>query len=164
MSPEMIHGRKHEIEFYEPPSSTEFLDGIAEVIHGPGFTWASGPGICFRCVHISEDKRTYIVEERDIWQSLRRNIPHTRNTKIVEVSLTCEICKTAYRVWKVVGDDWHDKKYWLHVEHCPNCPPMSTDVWLAELQYYSEPPTLVAVNSDTPSRSTQSTIDMADFD
>lgn len=164
------HGRRHEIEFYAEPSGNEMLNGIAEVLVGPGATWDGTHGIAYRCLHISPDKRTYIIEEIDIWQSLlEKNPKKTKWSKVVEVVLTCETCATVYHIWRIVADDgqsgWTGNKHWLHTAHCPACPPMSTDVWLAGLGYYQERPTLTPLDSTGPRHYVPSPeIDMADFD
>lgn len=159
-----VHGRRHEIEFYEPPSGNEMLDGIAEVLCGPGVRWDGTHGIAFRCVYTSDDKRTYVIEEVDIWQSLlRKKAPASKFTKIVEITLHCNTCHMKYKVWRVVGDDWTQEQYWLNTDYCPACPPMSSDVWLAQLGYYPERPVRYTTDNRTPAL-LATTIDMTDFD
>jgi hypothetical protein len=156
------HGRRHEIEFYEPPSGNEFLDGIAQVICGPDATWTGNHRIAFRCLHTSDDKRTYIIEEVDIYRDLlQTSVSLSKYTKIVEIHLECRICSTKYQVWRIVGDDWTQSKYWLYPDHCPACPPMSPDAWLAQLGYCPERPTIAS--PDSRSISSNHDIDMADF-
>lgn len=165
------HGQRHEVEFYAEPSHNEFLDGIAQVLIGPDARWTGVHGLSFRCISISPDKRTYIIEEVDIWQSLLEKNPRQRaSTKLVKIILTCETCGRQYDVWRMVSSDgrdgWTGDKHWLWTAHCPGCPPMSTDVWLASLGYYPERPTLAPLDSSQTVRPTasDSTIDMTDFD
>ena len=158
------HGRKHEIEFYSEPDGNTFLAGVAEVLRGPGIPWGQAD-ISFRCISISPDRCTYIIEETDIWQALfEKNPTHSKDTKVVEINLTCDTCSTKYNVWKIVGDDWRSDKYWLYTNHCPACPPISPDVWLAQLGYYPERPTLVSVNVSDSAQPRPADVDMADFD
>jgi hypothetical protein len=165
MTHQIQHGRRHEIEFYAEPDANEFLDGIAEVIHGPGNTWSHNPGTSFRCLHISPDRCVYIIEEIDIWQSLLEKNPKKYDyNKVVEINLTCETCAAKYQVWRVVGDDWRQDRYWLHIAHCANCPPMSTDVWLAGLGYYQDRPALTDLRpSNIQNTLSNIDVDMSDF-
>lgn len=160
------HSQRHEIEFYSEPDGNTFLAGVAEVLRGPGVSWSQA-NISFRCVAISPDRRTYVIEEINIWQSLLdKNPKQYRYTKVVQVTLTCRTCSTAHKAWRIVYDDWRQDRYWLYTDHCPACPPMSTDVWLAQLDYYSERPTLEPLDSAPPSQQPAATIDvdMTDFD
>jgi hypothetical protein len=164
----MIHGRRHEIEFHAAPDNNDFLNGVAEVLHGPGTLWADNKGTSFRCISISPDRTTYIIEEVDIWRTLDRAPTLCKYTKVVAIQLTCETCKKIYNVWRIVSGDWRQDKYWIYIAHCPGCPPRSLDVWLTDLGYYVERPL-----EPQPDKSVRTTaqpfrpapaIDMADFD
>lgn len=129
----MIHGRRHELEFYEPPTGNEWNDAIKLVL---------GIGHAYKCVMINEEKTVYIIEEVDIQQTLERTATTlSEYTRAVPVKLICTSCKMTYNAWQVLNRRLFDQRtYYYQTAYCPNCPPISTDTWLAGQGYYEERP------------------------
>jgi hypothetical protein len=153
----MIDGKRHELEFYEPPSHNDFLAGITEVL---------GPSWAFRCVGISEDKKTYIIEEVDIWKTLKKKtITPSNYTRTVPVKYSCNCCGKTYNVWKVMArDDSDQRTYYWNTDYCPNCLPVSVDLWLIERGYHVERPDDTQLPEPKQRRQQLQTTLLADID
>jgi hypothetical protein len=148
----MIHGRRHEVEFYSAPDGNQWLAAMQEVL---------GVGHCYKVVDRSDDRTKFVIEEVDIWRTLDRQPTLSTYTKVVPIVLTCDTCRMIYNVYRIVGDDWTQDKYWLYTPHCPACPPMSPEVWLTGLGYYPERPSIAPPIEQVK---INSAINMADFD
>jgi hypothetical protein len=129
----MVHGRKHELVFETPPDGNQMLQAVDYVLGGGPLAW--------RCLSISPDKLTYVIEEVDIWQTLEPYTP-TDRTIPVKVYLKCRNCETGYDVWRLQHLDHGKVKmpYNHYTDHCPSCPPMSVNVWLTDIGFWPEPP------------------------
>jgi hypothetical protein len=154
--PTTQHGRRHEIEFYSRPDANELLAGVTHVL--------GGPGIAFRQLSASPDGCTIVIEEVDIWRTLQStSLTLSSHTRTVPIVLTCECCKAQYNIYRVVNRQHHDQRTYYHLtRHCPACPAMSQDAWLASLGYWTEAPPVVEESSSAPAR-LSSAINMADF-
>jgi hypothetical protein len=139
----MNHGQLHELVFHQIPGSSEWTDAIRTVL---------GINVAYRCVSTSSDRLTYVIEEVDVLKTLdRTTYTPSADTVNVKAYLKCHTCGTGYSVYRIVNrkHDSIQQKYNYYTIHCPACPPMSTDAWLAEHGFWLKPPPAFVPNTDT---------------
>lgn len=96
----------------------------------------------YRFTGCSLDRLTYTVEPVDLKaEETKHFIKPNSDTWTVPVTLTCRNCKAQYKGWQVLPKKWYDNgPYWFGTEHCPQCPPVSIDVWLIQVGIQKEKP------------------------
>lgn len=138
-----------DLHFTSVPSKEELRQAVADAgLH------------CYRFTSYSVNGLHYTVEAVDINETLKRTmIPTTRDTWTVPVTLTCRNCRTQYKGWQVVSKkDYDNRPYHFTTYYCPACPPIPTDLWLADQSIQLEKPQTVTV----PSRPRQPELTLTD--
>lgn len=161
------HGKRHEIEFYEPPTPEQWAEAIKEIL---------GPDCAYMCVSADSNRTLYTVQEVDIQQAAtKRSLKLSGNTKVVPTTIICATCKSQFEVLYIdfahtqISSDMTKQRYRHFTKHCPNCPAMSVDAWLAYLGYHLKPPTPISTPPmssipETEPTASDTGVDMADFD
>jgi hypothetical protein len=130
----MVHGRKHELVFETIPTGNQMLGAVELVL---------GRKNCWRCLSISPDKLTYVIEEIDIQQTLSdTTYTPSPDTISVKAYLKCHNCGAGYETYRLIHrlHDSVKQVYNYYTLHCPACPPISTDIWLATQGFWPTPP------------------------
>jgi len=126
--------REVELSFDKPPSHNQLRLAVSK----EGLS-------TYKFTHSSPDKLHYKVREVDLFEDLqRKSPPPTQDMWVVPVTITCTTCNSRYTGWKSLRKDHFDNKHqYLPTHHCPNCPPMSVEEWLAGQAIHTTKPAVV---------------------
>jgi hypothetical protein len=127
---------QHVLEFDHIPSNNE-LRLVAEATLTKPYRVTG-----YRYVAQTQDKLKYLIEEVDIDKEFKQQrITPSEFTITVTVSYHCENCGEAYSGWRIMNrNHFDDKHYYYTTQHCPKCPPVSVEMWLAQIGVLTEKP------------------------